>query len=391
MGLTFEMMDRQGVQDDCNGRAFSAIQEGLMSFENLTIHRIIVHEVHKRTDDRGIVPPIYGTALVTLDREAMEALRDRINSALGSAARCMELDILRAEAGSSVAIAKDLIDADDALFIQRSRAVADALTNAQARRDLPGGVLVVFTGVAGHPAKRIVGTIKAETHNGFTRRTGAGGAISLQFLKDLLLTPQTKLYKIGLFWEQDAQAVGALPAGWRAFIYDHQISASDKLTAAQYFYEGFLGCGFPETSARRTREFHDYTKDFIQKLDWPQEQKADLHNALVTYLKVDQSATVQVSAFAQTYLPDAGMRDQYTQFMTGREFPQNAIAKDLSDVSSSLKYRKVTFSGDVRIIAPAEKFKELVRMRVIDGDADEHGQIPKWTEVIIRDHIRAQE
>lgn len=362
-----------------------------MSFENLTINRVVVHEIHKRSDDRGIVAPTYGVALVTLEREAMGALCERINSALGSAARCMELDIIQAGEGSAISIARDLIDADDTLFVQRSRAVADALTSAQTRRDLPGGVLVVFTGVAGHPAKRIAGAIKAETHNGFTRRAGVGGAISLQFLKDLLLTPQTKLYKIGLFWEQEAPAVGALPAGWRAFIYDHQISASDKLTAAQYFYEGFLGCAFPETSARRTREFHDYTKDFIQKLDWPQERKADLHNALVTYLKVDQSATVQVSAFAQTYLPDAGLRDEYTQFMTGREFPQNAIVKDLSDVSTSLKYRKVIFSGDVKITAPAEKFKELVRMRVIEGETDAHGQVPKWTEVIIRDHIRAQE
>lgn len=362
-----------------------------MSFENLVIHRIILHEVHKRTDERSIVVPTYGTALVALDAEAMEALQDRVNSALGSAAKCMELAIIRAGDGSAVAIAKDLIDTDDTLFIQRSRAVADLLADAQTRRDLPGGVLVVFTGAAGHPAKRIVGAIKAETHNGFTRETGAGGATTLQFLKNLLLTPQTKLYKIGLFWEQDAGAAEALPAGWRAFIYDHQISSADKLTAAQYFYEGFLGCGFPETSARRTREFHDYTKDFIQRLDWPQEQKADLHNALVTYLKVDQSATVQVSAFAQTYLPDAGLRDEYAQFMTGKSFPQDAIAKDLTDVAPALKYRKVMFSGDVKITAPAEKFKELVRMRVIDGELDEHGQIPKWTEVIIRDHIRAQE
>jgi len=182
-----------------------------------------------------------------------------------------------------------------------------------------------------------------------------------------------------------------LPAGWRAFIYDDQISASNKLTAAQYFYEGFLGCGFPETSARRTREFHDYTKEFIQKLDWPEERKVDLHNALVTYLKVDQGATVQVSAFAQTYLPDAEIRDAYSQYMTGKEFPECAVAKDLADVTTVLKYRRVTFTRDIKIIAPADKFESLVRMRTIDGEADDQGQIPKWTEVIIRDRIRHQE
>lgn len=362
-----------------------------MSFENLTISRIVIHEIYKRTDGRDIVPPTYGTGLVTLDMEALDAFCDRINSAMGSAARSMELDIIQSEPGSSVTIAKFLVDADDTLFIERSRAVADKLTNAQMRRDLPGGVLVVFTGTAGHPAKRIVGMIKAETHNGFTRRVSDGGAISLQFLKDLLLTPQTKLYKIGIFFEQDFLTADLLPAGWRAFIYDDQISASNKLTAAQYFYESFLGCGFPETSARRTREFHDYTKEFIQKLDWPEDRKTDLHNALVTYLKVDQSATVQVSAFAQAYLPNAEIRDEYTQYMMARDFPQGAVAKDLTDVSSILKYRKVTFAGDIKLIVPADKFEDLVRMRVIDGEVDEHGQIPIWTEVIIRDRIRTQE
>ena len=362
-----------------------------MSFENLGINRIVVHEIFKRTDTREIVQPIYGTGLVTLDQEALDAFCDRINSAMGSAARSTELKIMQADTSCSITTAQILVDADDTLFIEKSRDVADKLTHSQTRRDLPGGVLAVFSGTAGNPSKRIVGMIKAETHNGFTRRVSTSGAISLQFLKDLLLTPQTKLYKIGIFWEQDPLTTDPLPAGWRAFIYDDQISASNKLTAAQYFYEGFLGCGFPETSARRTREFHDYTKDFIQKLDWPEERKTDLHNALVTYLKVDQSTTVQVSAFAQSYLPDADLRDKYTQYMTEREFPQCAVIKDLSDVSKVLKFRKVTFSCDVKLIAPADKFENLISMRVIDGEADQYNQIPKWTEVIIRDQIMKQE
>lgn len=362
-----------------------------MSFDNLSIRRIVVHEIHKRTDGREIVQPTYGIGLEILDREALEALCDRINSAMGSAARSMELDIVQTGHGSSILLAKDLVSADDALFIEQSRAVADNLASAQKRRDLPGGVLIVFTGITGHPSKRIVGIIKAEIHNGFTRRASDGGVKSLQFLKDLLLTPQTKLYKIGIFLEQDPQTRDPLPAGWRAFIYDDQISASNKLTAAQYFYEGFLGCGFPETSARKTREFHDYTKDFIKNLDWTEERKTDLHNALITYLRVDQSATVQVSSFAQAYLPDAQTRDSYIGHMLSQKFPEGAVVKDLTEVASALRYRKVTFRSDVKLIAPADKFEALVRIRVIDGEVDEDGQVPSWTEVIIRDRIRTQE
>lgn len=361
-----------------------------MIFENLSISRIITHEVFQRDNERNVVPPIYGIGLVALDHQGVDAFCARIMDAMGRASRALEMTISKTEAGSACALADQLIDLDDALFVSASSAVANKLTSAQTSRGLPGGILVVFTGTAGHPAKRIVGYIKAETHSGFTRQQEANGSISLKFLTNLLLTPQTKLYKIGIFVEADA-TVADLQAGWRAFIYDDQISASNKLTAAQYFYEGFLGCSFPETSARRTREFHDYTKDFIQRIDIPEERKVDLHNALVSYLKVDQSPTVQTSVFAQTYFDEPALRDAYAEFMASKKFPTAAIHKDLADVTTALRYRKVSFSGDIKLIVPADKFESMIRMEAIEGDADAQGQIPTWTRITVKDRIRKQE
>jgi len=48
-------------------------------------------------------------------------------------------------------------------------------------------------------------------------------------------------------------------------------------------------------------------------------------------------------------------------------------------------------SSDIKLIAPAEKFTQMVSMRIIDGTPDQNGQTPKWTEIIVRDRIRAQE
>ena len=207
----------------------------------------------------------------------------------------------------------------------------------------------------------------------------------------MLLTPQTKLYKIGIFVESDPAAREPLPNGWRAFIYDDQISVSNKLSAAQYFYGGFLGCSFPETSAKLTREFHDHTKDFIRRLGLSEETKVDLYNALITYLKVDQSPTVQTSTFAQNFLQDAETRDAYAQFMNTKNFPTTAIHKDLADVASVLRYRKVSFSNEIKLIAPAEKFESMIQMQSFEGEADENGQIPTWTRIVIKDRIRGQE
>lgn len=362
-----------------------------MPFQNLSINRVIIHEVFQRQDDRAIVPPRCGNALVNLNQDALDALRDRVISAMGSASRSMEMGIIHSGVDSAVSIAKKLVDADDVLFIVESKATADKLSTAQSRRDLPGGILVVFSGTAGYPAKRMIGLIKAETHNGFTRQTDPDGTLLLCFLTDLILTPQTKLYKIGAFIESDPNAEEPIPAGWRAFIYDDLMTGANRLKAAQYFYEAFLGCAFPETSARMTKTFHDLTKTFIKGLDVSDERKTDLHNALVTYLKVDQGATVEVAAFAEKYFGEPELRDAYTQFMVNKEFPQNAVAKDLTDVAGELRYRKVIFTNDIKLTGPADKFEKLVKMRVIDGEADQGGNIPKWTEIIVRDRIRAQE
>ncbi len=355
-----------------------------------SIERVIIHEVFERGEDRAIVPPNYGIALVALDQDALDALRDRVISAMGSASKSMEMSVVQSGAGSAAAAAKDLVDADDALFIEGSKALADKLVAAQTRKGLPGGIRVVFSGSVGYPTKRMIGLIKAETHTGFTRQQKPNGALMLRFLKDLILTPQTKLYKIGAFVEMDPSAE-SFEAGWKSFVYDDLMTAVNRYNAAQYFYENFLGCAFPSSSARLTKNFHDLTKDFIRHLDVSEERKYDLHNALITYLKVDQTPTVEVAVFAQTYLPEPELRDAYAQYMQQKEFPQNAVAKDLTDVAGELKQRKVMFTNNIRLVAPADKFEEYVRMRLIDGEPDEYGQVPQWTEIIIRDHIRDQQ
>lgn len=362
-----------------------------MIFENLSINRVITHEVFPRDNVRNIVDPSYGTNLIALDQQAIDAFCSRIMEAMGKSSRALEMTITSCGNQSICALAKSLIDYDDDLFIQESKQIANSLASAQKSRGLPGGILVVFSGTAGHPSKRILGVIKAETHSGFTRQTGQNGSISLQFLTNLLLTPQTKLYKIGIFVESDPATADPLPSGWRAFIYDDQISVSNKLSAAQYFYDSFLGCSFPETSAKFTRDFYDYTKDFIRNLDVSEESKTDLYNALITYLKVDQSSTVQTSVFAQSFIQDAETRDAYAEFMNKKEFPTIAIHKDLADVASVLRYRKVSFSNEIKLTAPAEKFENMIQMQSFEGDPDEHGQTPTWTRIIIKDRIRGQE
>ena len=360
-------------------------------FENINIAQVVIHEVFKRGPNREIVDPVFGEQTILLDAEAMTALRDRLIKALGQSSRCMEMDLQFDGVGSGVDLAKRLLEAGEN-FALTSREVATKLAGAQTRQDLPGGIVVVLIGTAGMPGKRFVCKLKAEPHNGFTR-VAAAGVISLQFLKDLILTPQTRLYKIGCFVEldKDAPANTPLASNWKAFIYDETMSTSNKLSAANYFYDGFLGLKFPQNGATRTKEFHDHTKDFIKGLDITPERKNDLLNALITYLKVDQSPSIQVAEFSQAYLAEPEIRDGYEGFMTEKNFPLTAINKDLAYVEKSLKFRRVVFSQGIKLTGPAEQFAEKITIEQILGDQGEDGAAAPWTKIIIKSPIQLQE
>lgn len=365
-----------------------------MSFENLSIHRIIIHEVFARGVDRAAIQPTYGDQLLVLPQDAKDALQARITNALGQSSHGVEMTIRDSGAESTWHKAKEIIESqgNDSIFISLSRIFAEKLAAAQSNRTIPGGIVVLIEGICGNPTRSFMCVIKAEPHGGFTKRQN-NGQLTLEYLKDLILTPQAKLYKIGAFLHQDPAAATAQnpTEGWRAFLFDDNITQGNKLSAANYFLDGFLGLKFPSNSAFQTKQFHALTKDFIRNANVNAEKKIDLLNALTTYLKTDQAATIQVSAFSQDYLGDAVLQDAYTAYMQQKDFPTIAIHKDLSEVQSQLRLRKLTFGHDIRLIAPPEQFENNVQIETFDGEVDEHGQVPKWTRITVRDHIRDQE
>ncbi len=355
-----------------------------MDLQNLTITRLIFHEVFKKKDDGQAVAPAYGAQLLTLNADAMGELRTRIVTATGSQSQSMEMTIARSDEGSCVKLAEDLLDAaGDTEFVQASRRAADMLTAAQDRRP-PGGVLAVFSGSCGAPARPIVGFIKAELHGGFRRAPN----LSVEYIKSLFMTPQTKLYKIGLF-QRSGGPGHPLPSGWTAAVYDSLMSTSNPDNAAFYFYSSFLGLQLPDSAPRMTRRFYEGTKEFIQNANISEEQKTDLLTSLYSYLKVDTSATVQTAAFASNYFAPE-LQDAYTQYMTALEFPNTAIPKDISQLNLRLEKRRIEFSRQVKLTGPSQAFEDLVTIETInqDGSASPNGE---WTRITVRDRIREQE
>lgn len=362
-----------------------------MELANLVVERVVLHEVFRRGLDQVRVAPDCGEQIENLDDEATDALRDRVVTAMASPTKAVPMSITRVNENATIRHVKDLLNPNLEVYIDGTKVLANRLADEQRSRKIPGGVLVVFHGTYGAPSRRLVCIIKAEVHNGFVR-VRDGQINKLQFLKNLMLTAQTKLYKVGLFIEeQEINEPENSAAGWSAYLYDESLTASNRYDAAQYFYEGFLGLGFPTSSARQTAKFHELTKVFIQNMNVAEEDKITLHNALVTYLKADQSPTVGVTAFGEAYFGDPEIHDAYARYMLQAGFPDMPVNKDLSDLGNALKSRRVTFKSNIKLSGPSEEFSKLVSIEQIDGDQAGDGQIPRWTKIIVKDRIQNSE
>ena len=350
-------------------------------FSGLVITGIAVHEVLRRNEDLAPVPPRCSDALAELEPQGMEALRQRVATALGSDSKSVEMEIIDRGRDSVFGLCARAIVADDVGFLSISKDVAQKLAEAQSPRSIPGGVLVVFRGRV-ESGNHFCGVVKAELQTGFVREDSEHGPL-MRFLTDLLLTPHQKLYKIGMYvctGTLQEEPEDMVDEEFTAFVYDSYITGAEITTAANYFYERFMGCRAASSARKLTKDFWRGTTDFIEDSAFASDKKVELASALNVYLRSNRG-TILLREFAEENLPDAQVQG-FVDYMVDRGLPDHAIQKDIETIRSKLRIRRVTFTGDVRLTAPAGEFDRRV---TIDG-TDEDG-----THITIRGDIVAQQ
>lgn len=364
-----------------------------MQLINLKIDRIIIHQVFQRNQDGQKVQPLQSHDYTRFKKSAMEGFVTRVRDALGEDSNAVQMQIFSQNEGDLPRLVDNIMELSEEDFAPSSYDFALKLASAQQKRSIPGGIVVVFTGRQGASPKRFLGIIKAEVHSGYEKVVDPKtNEISLEFVEELLLTPGTKLYKTAAFFENAHYGDDAedLNEKWTVMVSDYQISKADGKAAAKYFYSDFLGCGYPETSARTTKRFYDSATEFISDLDISASEKSNLLNALTTYLKVEKSPTISSSDFANKYF-DGDTQDDFRSFMDDSGVPTSAFTKDIEHIESKLKFRKVTFGGNIKFSAPSDVFAQKVAIESIEGDVDESGQATEWTKIIVKDRVVQQE
>lgn len=361
-----------------------------MEIVNLQIQRIMIHQVFQRDEDGNKIAPVRSSEFIRFDDSAMSTFKSRIYFALGSDSKAVPMSIVSQEATDLPQIIDELSKAGDERYIELSYDVAKKLADAQQKRNIPGGIVVVFSGKYGATPKKFVGIMKAEIYSAYEKSINKlTEEITLKYVEEALLTPATKLYKTAGFFEVGKTDKGEdLNDKWNVLVCDTQISQTDGKAAAQYFYANFLGCGYPKSSARVTKQFYDATCEFLQDLDVTEEKRNDLHNALVSYLKYENTDIIIPTEFSGRYF-DEEVQGSYSEYLEDYGLPITSFTKDIQHIESKLKMRKLSFKKNVKVIAPSDVFRDFVEIETIN--TDESGRPVKWTKIIVKDEIVSQE
>jgi nucleoid-associated protein YejK len=337
-----------------------------VTFDNLKLNRIIVHEVLLASDLEGERKPSYSDDFIELDPKGSQLLNKRLIDSLGSESHSVELNVELDKEGSTFDVLTKLLESNDDDFVNLSKDLASRLTNAQNSGTIKAGIAVVVDGTIGKNSRltRFVAVLKAESDSAFIKEKTAKGLL-LKFISEMVLGAQQRLYKIGCFVETkrpvSSDGDGVRSKGdFEVIVYDHQMSNAGDNNAARYFYGTFLGCRLADNAPRLTRIFYDQTTEFINNLHLPAEKRIETRQHLVSYLK-SQDKHFSVKEFAERYLP-TDLHSPYYQQLKKIQFPTRNISKDIQPIRRCLQVRRMMFTSKVRISAPEDGFNELVKI-----------------------------
>lgn len=335
--------------------------------QNLTIKKIIAHQVYERDSTGQMRPLTYNDELTNLDVHGLTVLEERLVQSLSNNIASMPMKIDDYSNKSTFRYVVEALNNGD--FITASKSIAENLAKSQTTRRIPGGVVVVIKGTVGIENYDFIGIIKAEMQKGF-RVKPKDSKFILDFVSNVLLTSSQKFHKIGLYVQkvksdvvETSDIIELLEStkdNYTCYVYDDSIKKVSFGNAANYFYNLFLGCDFLDTNKLLTKKFVVTTMEYIDKCNkLTNEEKINLNTALRSYIATETSQTISVDDFTEKYIRQ-DLKDEFKHTMSENKIPDYAIKKDTVLVEKVLAKRKFKFSSDVSIVVPSNSFEEVI-------------------------------
>ncbi len=339
----------------------------------LRIEELIVHDVPSPEVSTDPAIPMPGLVLseveCALQDDHKNFFTERIKRSL---ARHSVVVVFNQELPSPIAeIVRDCLQDNPPDLVDPSSAVARHLYASQTPRN-PPGILAVARGNAGNA--RALAILKIEREEGIRiRNTQIGGktTFDIQVLHDLMLTPQTKVFKAGVF-VQEGDSVETIVGT----IADLQSSSIQNRGIANFFLSNFLGCRPRQDPKVSTESFLQANEDFFNANVSDPELRARYVMATVTTL-LNQQPVVRPEDFARDHL-EQQFRAPYVQWLRDRDVPTAQFDKDTALVANRLSLTRFDFASGIAVIAPRETLDQQLHIEGMDDGT---------TSVRIRDQL----
>jgi hypothetical protein len=338
-----------------------------MEFAALNIDTIVMHEIIKASRSQGATPQLSDvpTPLTDTDRAFIQ---ERVRKALAKYARPIKEDVGISPVPDAIKAHLRKVDADP---LPVSQELARRLQSAQ-KGVSPGGIFVFAE--ASMDGKRAILIAKLEHEQGVratpTKLADGNITFGIEFLRDLLFTTASRVFKVALFVADDV--TGDLMSG---ILVDQQMTGS---SVAQFFLTDFLGCRLSEQADLLTERFYNGSQAWISTIYDPEKQ-ARYEVALLSELQ-SQGKNLSANEFASHYL-EAEDRDPFVHSLQGAGVPKRNFAKNTTLVKSKIKRLKLDTEGGVTVLTPVE--------RVDDGVVSIEGDVGESARITVTDRLKS--
>jgi nucleoid associated protein NdpA len=345
-----------------------------MNVASLCIDETIIHEI----TDRVLAPPsppqlLLSNAVSPLDDDLRAYFQARIAESLRLAAFAVVADPGRNSPTPELVHQGFVGSGVD--FVETSKAMAQHLFNAQLNVRSSPGLLVISKGRLDSGA--CLAILKLQKQEGVNlERTGSSGAesYSLEHLRRLMLTNDTKVFKVALFEGNGVAEIEDI----HALVSDKQRFSSPEKRMAEFFLADFLGCRLRDDPAQTTSTYMVRAEKFFNERIASPEKRARYHRALQADL-TSQSDSVAPRTFATEQL-DEGDRQAFLDYLKLGEVSTSRFKKDTTLIEQRLREAEYVLASGIRIRGSQTAFDEHADIAEKDGE---------MLEMLITDRLKS--
>lgn len=319
----------------------------------LSVKRVIFHDVPKRLTNE-----LSGEVTLS-DRESVLSdslrglFRERIQQQLQSNAAFNVVENVEAKSPLPSLLRQLLVGERD-LFVKHSQLMARHLDRCQSGRN-PAGLLGLVEGKCGDAVCYCI--LKLERDEGIrlqTKSIDGGRTFDLEYLRDLFLTKNTRLFKSGFFvletFEGRDMVVGK--------VCDQQTGTRSQKSMASFFLSDFLGCRYMDDSKVETRDFFEAAESFLQRRIKDPLLQVSIQNHLLSEL-VSNRTSIDPRVFARDYLP-AGLKQEFLVFLREQHIGTGPFLKNTELIDLKLQRIIVKLRSGIQIQGSKKDMHEKV-------------------------------